>query len=136
GDFFEAGKKLFQMLEVLNFEHNVHAGLAVSGLGVNVADVGFGVGHDCGDLLQHAEAVITEDREFYWIRAGRIVARPFDINAALRLIHEIDNIGTVHRVHGNAFPSRHVADHGLAANGITTSRAVNKKIAVSFYSNG
>src|SRR5260370_13001260 len=41
------------------------------------------------------------------------------------------DVRTADRMDGNAFPSRNVADNALAANGVTTSRAINQHVTLT-----
>lgn len=93
GDFSYALDDAFQVLQVGDVEDDVYVGLAVGGAGFDVADVGFGVANDGGDLFEHAEAVVAHDGEFYGIGAGGfLVAFPVDIDAALGLVHQVDDV--------------------------------------------
>jgi len=49
-----------QVFEVGDFEDYVDAGLAVTGAGFDVADIGVLVADDGGDLFQHAETVVAK----------------------------------------------------------------------------
>src|SRR5581483_8474602 len=53
-DFPHAVDDVFEVLQVFDFDHDIHIGLTVFGAGADVADVGFGVADDGSDLLQHS----------------------------------------------------------------------------------
>ena len=137
GDFADAVDDIFQMFQVGNIQNDIDVGLAVAGAGFNVADVGFGIAdHGC-DLFQHAEAVVAENGELYWVGAGRsIIVGPLHVNLAFRLIHEIHDVGTIEAVNRHAFAAGNVADDGFAANRVTTTGAVDQQVALSGDANG
>src|SRR5580692_7840296 len=119
------------MLQVSDVENNFDAGLAVGGVGGDVADVAFGVADHSGNVLQHAEAVVAENCQLHRISGGSaFVAGPFDVDAALGLIHQVGHVRTVDRVHSHALASGDVADNAFSANRITTLRAVDQHVAL------
>src|SRR5580693_8182643 len=119
------------MLQVSDVENNFHAGLAVGGVGSDVADVAFGVADHSGNVLEHAKAVVAKHCQLHRI-SGRsaFVAGPFDVDAALGLIHQVGHVRTVDRVHSHALASGDVADNAFSANRITTLRAINQHVAL------
>src|SRR5437868_3148501 len=108
-----------EVFQVGDFEDYVHAGLAVLAPRFYVADVGVGVADEGGDLFEHAEAVVAEQRDFYGIGNGQavFVACPEHVDAAIGFVKKIGDVGTVDGVDGNAFAAGDIADDGLAANG-------------------
>src|SRR5579864_8379218 len=122
GDLSQAGDDGLEVLQVRNIQHDLHAGLAVRGVGGNVFNVALGVADHAGDVLQHAETVVAEDGELDRIRRWHtVVARPFDVDLAFGFVHQIGDVGAVDRVDGNAFAARDVADDALAADGIAAA---------------
>src|SRR5215469_4806047 len=130
GNAAQAGDDALHVLEVFNFEHHVDGRLAVGGAGFDVADVGVVVADDGGDLLEHAFAVVTKNRELHRVPTGR-VATPFNRNLAVGLVHQVGHVGTRSRVHGHAFATRDIADDVFATNGIAASRSIHHKVTVS-----
>src|SRR5271157_1990968 len=101
-------------------------------MGGDVADVALGVADHARNALQHAEAVVAVNGEFYGI-GGRsaFITGPLDINTAFGFVEEVGNVGTIHRVHGHALAACDVADDALTADGIATSRAVDQHVTLS-----
>src|SRR6202051_3561762 len=122
GDLAQAGHDLFEVFEVGDVEDDLDAGLAVGGVGADVADVALGIADDAGDIFQHAKAVVTVNRELDRIGWGSaFVAGPLDVDAALRFVHEVRDVGAAHGMHRDALAAGDVADDALAANGIATA---------------
>ena len=67
---------------------------------------------------EHALAILRLDRQAH--RVGRNISAfvPFDVDAPLRVVHQVDNVGAVRRVHRHALAARDVADDLLAADWI------------------
>src|ERR1035437_6620170 len=91
GDAAQAKHHAVEVAQVFSFHYKFDEGFPVFGLtGINAADVGVVVGDDCGQLLQHAGAVIAEDRDFDGVTLGSARnlithARPLDGDAAVAL---------------------------------------------------
>src|SRR5271166_2227713 len=137
GNFAQASHDLFQVFEVGDIEDDFNAGLAVGGVGSDVADVALGVADDAGDVLQHAEAVVAIDGEFNRIgRRRAIVASPLNIDAAFGLIHQIGDVRTAYRVDRDSLAAGDVSDDAFAADGVTTAGAIDEHIALAFDHDG
>src|SRR5215472_1361499 len=138
----QASHDSFQMLYVFNIDHDVDGRLAVGGAGFDVADIGIAVADHCSQLFQHGGAVIAEDRQLD--RVGGFAAgcsgldrlRPFHGYAPVGFIHEVGYIRATHRVYSHAFAAGHVADHGFAADGVATSRAIHHQVVITFHLDG
>src|SRR5580765_1708900 len=125
------------MLEVADVENDIHDCLAVGGAGFDVADVGFGVANHAGDQLQHAVAVVAKNGELHGVNVGRrFILRPRNVDAALRLVHEVHDIRTTHGVHRYALAPCHVADDPFAADRVATACAVDQQVARAFDGDG
>src|SRR5947209_585797 len=125
------------MLEVGDVEYDLHAGLAVFGAGADVADVALGVADHAGDAFQHPKTVIAVDSKLHRISSGSVfVAPPFDVDAALRFVHEVCDVGTVHRVHCNSLATSDVANDGFSSNRIATTRTVDQHVALALDHDG
>src|SRR5271156_1670406 len=133
GDLADSVHDFLEVFEVGDFEDYVYAGLAVLAAGFDVADVGVGVADYGSDLFQHAEAIVTEKREFYGIGNGLavFVAGPENVDAAFGFVEKISEVGTVNGVDGYAFAAGDVADDGLASDRITTFGAIDEQVALS-----
>src|SRR5437764_12959130 len=117
----------FQMLEVFDFDYNIYVCLTVRGTRFDVANVGFAVADDGGDLLQHAETVVTEHGQLHREGDGSaFFLAPFHINLALRLIHKIEHVGTVYRMHRHAFATSDITNDRFSPNRITAARAIDE----------
>ena len=69
------------------------------------------------------------------MRTGKfsvVAARPFDIDLALDLIHQVLHVGAVGRMHGDAFAARDISDDRFAANRIAALGAVDHQIVDTF----
>src|SRR3954470_13755309 len=109
------------MLYVFGVHGNVDGGLRVGGARFDVADVGVVVGDDGGDLLEHAGTVVAIEREFDGVgrRAVGLKHRgPFHVYAAIGLVHEVEHVGAVLGMDGDALAARDVADDLFTADGI------------------
>src|SRR5271163_679563 len=137
GNLAHAVDDVFEMFQVSNIENDIDVSLPIRTAYLHIPNVGFGIAdHGC-HLFQHAEAVVTEDRELYRVRTrGSLVAGPFHIDAALRFIQQVHHVGAIHRVDGDAFAAGHVTDHVFAANRIAAAGAVHEQIAVALYADG
>src|SRR5215469_18338414 len=142
-DLPHAADDAFQVLQIGDVYDDVDGGVGSCGFGFDVADVGVGVADDCRDLLQHARAVITEHNKLngeprlpYRGGANAAVLAPLNGDAALRLVHQVLDVCARLGVHSHALATRHVADDLFAANRITTSRAIDQQIVVTFNLDG
>src|SRR5712691_9048904 len=98
----------------------------------DVLDVALGVTNDSSDALQHAEAIVAEDRQLYGIsRRSGLVAGPFDIDAAFGFVHQVCHVGTMDRMHGHTFAARDVADDTFSTDGIATLGAIDEHVALA-----
>src|SRR6266481_5769110 len=70
GNLADAVNDVLQVLQVGDIEDDIDVRLAIAGAGFDVADVGFSIANHGRDLLQHAEAIVAEDGEFYRVGAG------------------------------------------------------------------
>src|ERR1700728_3435599 len=103
GDFAQARHDLFEVFEVGDVENDLDAGLAIGSVCADVADVALRVADDAGDVFEHAETIVAVDGELDGVGGGRgVVAGPLHIDTALRFVHQVCNVGTVHRMHGDA----------------------------------
>src|SRR5580658_1361031 len=136
GNLAYAVDDVFEMLQVGNVENDIDVSLPIRTAYLHIADVGFGIAdHGC-NLFQHAEAVVTEDRELYRVRTrGSLVASPFHIDATLRLVQQVHHVGAIHRVDSDALASGYIADHVLAPDRVTAAGSVYKEVAVALYAN-
>src|SRR5204863_8951380 len=122
---------IFQVLQVFDLDHDVNVCLTVFGARANVADVGFRITNHGGDLLKHSKPVIAKNREFDRECGGRaFLFAPLDVNAPLRLVHQVEHVRAIHRMHGDALAASHIANDSFSANGIATARAINQQVAV------
>src|ERR1022692_4953508 len=130
GNLSHSVHDFLEVFQVGDFQDYVYAGLAVLALGFDVADVGVSVADHGGDLFQHAEAVVAQQRDFYRIGNGLaiFVSRPKDVDAAVGLVEKIGDVGTVDGVNGHALAARDIADDGLAANRVTTLGAIDEQV--------
>src|SRR4051794_14189426 len=99
------------MLYVFGVYRDVDGGLRVGGAGFDVADVRVVVGDDGGDLLEHTGAVVAIEREFDGIggaAVGLTHRGPFHIYAAVGLVHEVEHVGAMLGMHGDALAPRDV----------------------------
>src|SRR5208337_3934669 len=119
------------MFQVGYFEDYVDAGLTVLAAGFHAADVGFSVADDGGDLFQHAEAVVAEQRDFYGIGDGLavFVAGPQHVDAAVGFVEKIGDVRAIDGMDSHPFASGHVADDGLSANRVATLGTIDEKVA-------
>ena len=81
------------------------------------------------DLGQHALAVLDLHRQAHDV--GRLIgagAVPLDVDAALGIEHQVDDVRTAERVHRHALAARDVADDLLAANRVAALRAEHHHI--------
>src|SRR5580693_10644195 len=137
GNLAHAVDDVFQMLEVGNIENDIDVCLPIRAANLHIPDVGFGVADHGRYLFQHAESIVAKDGKLHGIRTRcALIVRPFHIDAALRLIQEVDDVGTIHGVNGDAFAAGYVTDHALAADGVATAGAVHEEVAVAFYADG
>src|SRR5438105_15145926 len=85
---------VFQMLQVGNIEHYVDIGSPVGGARLDVADVRVGVADHSRNLLQHARAVVTMEREFdrKSSQCEVLVSYTLDVYAAIGFIHQISYV--------------------------------------------
>src|ERR1700691_1330105 len=125
GNLPQPGHDLFEVFEVRDVEDDLHAGLAVFGTRSDVAYITLSVANNAGNALQHPETVVAVNRKLDRVSRRRtLIAGPLHIDPSFRLLHQIRNVGTIHRVHRHSLASRDVADNALAANGIATARPV------------
>src|SRR6266851_686270 len=137
GNFAQAGHNLFQVFEIGDVEDDLDAGLAVGGMGPDVADVALRVADDTCDIFQHAKTIVAVDGKLDWISRGRaFVAGPLDVNAAFRLEHQVGDVGAAYGVNGDSLATRNVADDALSTNGIATAGAVDQHIALTLDHDG
>src|ERR1700692_3951256 len=137
GNLAHAIDDVFQMLEVGNIENDIAICLPIRAAHLHVADVGFGVADHGRDLFQHTEAVVAKDRKLDRIRTrGSLVAGPFDIDAAFRLIQQVHYVRAIHGVHGDAFAAGYITHHILAPDGVAAAGAIHEQIAMAFYADG
>src|SRR5882724_11778322 len=125
------------MLQVGDIEHDVDVGLAITGAGFDVTDVGLCIADHGGDLLQHAEAVVAEDGELYRVgTGGPVIVRPLHVNLPFRLIHQVYYVGTTEPMNRDTLAASDVADDRFTANRVTTAGAVDQEVTLSGYANG
>src|ERR1700690_1990568 len=126
---------LLQMFQVGDVEHHVDAGLAVVAAGFHAADVGFGIADHGRDLLQHAEAIVAEQRELYRIGNGMpvfiFVAGPPHVDPPDGLAEKIGDVRTVDGVDSHSFAAGDIADYGLPANRVATLGSIHQQVALS-----
>src|SRR5258705_7029388 len=134
GNLPQTGHNRLQVLQVGYVENDVDYRLAVGGTCFDVANVGFRVADHARDQLQHAVSVITEDRKFDGIGAGRgFITGPGHVDAPLGLVHQVHYIGTTYGVNCHTLASRYVSHDRLATNGVATSGTVDQQVAGTFY---
>src|SRR5215469_8302220 len=98
GDLPQSSHDAFQVLHVLDVDHDVDGGPAVCGAGLDVADVGVIVADHGRKLLEHSGTVIAENRELHGVgglavgRGGLWWLGPFHCDAAVGLIHQIVDV--------------------------------------------
>src|SRR5579863_6423536 len=137
GNFAQTIDDLLQMFQVGDVEHDLNAGLAVGGMRGDVFYVALGVADHSGNVLQHAEAVVTENGELHGIRRRRaLVAGPLDVNLAFGLIHQIRDVGAIDGVHRHALAARDVPDNSFAANRIAAAGAVDHHVSLAAHGDG
>src|SRR5258708_9785763 len=125
------------MFEVRDVEDDFNAGLAVFRAGADVADVALRVANDAGDIFQHSKTIVAVDGELNRVGGrGAFIASPLDVDAALRFVHKIGDVGTAYGVHRDSFAASDVADDAFSADGITTAGAVDQHIALAFDHDG
>src|ERR1700719_3076938 len=114
------------MLHVGDFEDHVHAGLTILAARFDVADVGVGIANHGSDLFQHAKAIVAKEGDFYWIgnRLAIFVTGPQHVDASVRFVKKIGDIGTIDGMDGHSFTSSDVAHDRLASNRVTTARTI------------
>ena len=121
------------MLQVGNIENDIDVGLGIRAAHLHIPDVGFGVADHRRNLFQHAETIVAENRKLHRIGTGRsLIASPLDIDAAFRLIQQVDDVGAIHGVNGDAFAASYVTYDILAPDGVAASRPVHEQIAMAF----
>src|SRR3954452_19184088 len=119
GDLAEAADDALQVAHVFDVNHHIDGRLRITGARFDVADVRAVVADDRRNLLEHAGTVLAEERELDGITLlARLVASPFDVNAAVHLVHQVLHVRAIARVHRYAFAARDVADDVFTANGI------------------
>ncbi len=130
------------MADVFGVDDEFDGGVAgIAGMGFDGADVGVGVADGGGDFFQHAGAVVAVDGEldgvglgaagfFFW-RFG-----PLDGDAAVGLVEQILNVGTIAGVDGDTFAAGDVADDFFAANGVTTFGTIDEELVLAFDDEG
>src|SRR5882762_462104 len=130
GDFLNVDEDGFELAPVGDFKVGVDARVGAIGTAFQVMNVGAGAANDGGDVGKKAGAVARADSELDG-KLGFGAAAPLDGDAALGLVHEVLNVGTLASVHSDAAASRDVADNFVARNGIAALGAVNKQVIVA-----
>src|SRR5271165_4359843 len=134
GDLAHAADDIFEVFEVRNIENDIDVSLRVRATHLHIADVGFSVADHRGNLLQHAETIVAENRKLHRIGTrGSLIAGPFYIDPAFRLIEKVHDVGAIHGVDGNTFAASHIADNILAPDGIAATRPIHQQITVAFH---
>src|SRR5665213_447007 len=129
GDAADGGDHPFQLPFVLDFQGHVYDGAAVglAAVGFQAQDIGLFVEQGGGKLAQHSRPVFRANHQLHRKSVANR-ARPFDLNLALRVVHQVLDIAAVDRMHRDALPPRHVAHNGLAADGIAALGAIGHQV--------
>src|SRR5689334_15618982 len=102
-----------------------------------MADIRVVVADRGGDLLQHSGTVVADNGEFYWVsglcRTRDCSARssPSDVDSAVRLIHEVGDVGTRFRVNRNALAPSYVTNNFFTTDRIAAACPINQQLIVS-----
>src|ERR1039457_2555507 len=129
----QPGHNLLEMLKVGDVEHDLHAGLAIFGTRSDVSYITLGISYYTCNAFKHTKTVVAINRELDRISRGRaLIASPLHIDAAFRLVHQVGDVRTIHRVHRDSLAAGDVADNALPANRIAAARAVDQHISLAF----
>ena len=79
----------------------------------------------CG---QHALAVLDLHRQPHGVGRGVAACVPFDVDAPLGVVQQVDDVGAVRRVHRHALAAGDVADDPLAADRVAAARADHHQV--------
>ena len=79
----------------------------------------------CG---QHALAILDLHRQPHGVGRGVAALVPLDVDAALRVVEQVDDVGTGRRVHRHALAAGDVADDLLAADRVAAARARHHQV--------
>src|SRR6185437_3902454 len=93
GEALEAGNDLVEVSGVGDVHRQVNGRLAISGPGADVADVASLPRDHIGDGVEHAGVIVAVDHELDELGLGRR-RRPGDVNAAIRLVEQVADVGT------------------------------------------
>src|ERR1700730_13006107 len=134
GNLPQTGHDLFQMFEVGDVEDDFHAGLAVGSMRPNISYIALSITNNTSNAFKHTEAVVAVDRQLDRVgRGSALVAGPLHIDPALRFVHQVRDVGAIHRVHSHALAAGDVADNAFSADRTATARAVDQHIALALH---
>src|ERR1700689_3211325 len=133
----QPGHNLFQVFEVGDVEHDLHASLAVLSTRPNISYITLSISDYTSNTFKHTKPVITINRKFHRIsRRGGLVPRPLHIDAPFRFVHQVGNVRTAHCVHRHALATSDVAHDALSPNRIATARAVDQHVTLALDHDG
>src|ERR1019366_3864356 len=98
-------------------------------------DIRVHTGDGRGDVRQHGLAVFRDQDELDRIERA-LGADPLHLDAAIGVVEQVLDVGTVPGVHGDAFTARDVADDFLTPHGIAAPGAIDHQVVVAVHLDG
>src|SRR5579872_2127996 len=125
------------MLEIGDIENDIDVSLSIRAAHLHIPDVGFSVADHSCNLFQHAKTVVAKDRKLHRIRTRcTLIAGPFHVDTAFRLVQQIDHVGTIYGMDGDALAAGDVTNHVFATDGVAAAGAIHQQIAMAFHADG
>src|SRR4029077_1947825 len=131
----DAAERLHHALEVLDvadLDRDVDPRAAVVvGVGFHVADVGVDVGDLGADRCHQPLPAEHLHRQLHGVGRGGFAGVslvPFDVDTALGVVEQVDDVRTGGRVDRDALAAGDVANDFLASNGIAAARAKDHQV--------